>query len=140
MDFDLVIGACAWSASALDAFWRRWASTPAQRCLIPTSRFAEAAGEKGRMTETWLSVKDQLVFAWAGLWRTSDEWGDCYTGVMTSACSELLHIHDRSPVIIERHEWQTWLNQPLPSLYQFDKPLPAKRMVVDATDKLWAAR
>jgi putative SOS response-associated peptidase YedK len=124
----------------MGAFWRRWASVPAQRCLIPATRFAEAVGEKGRMTETWLSVKDQPIFAWAGLWRTSDEWGDCYTGVMTSACSELLHIHDRSPVIIEPHEWGKWLNYDLLSLKQFDKPLPALRMAVEATGELWVKR
>ena len=54
----------------LESFWRRWASSPSQRCLIPTTRFAEAVGEKCRMTETWLQVKDQLNFAWARLWRT----------------------------------------------------------------------
>jgi putative SOS response-associated peptidase YedK len=124
----------------LETFWRRWASAPAQRCLIPTTRFAEAVSEKGRMTETWLSVKDQSIFAWAGFWRTSDEWGDCYAGVMTSACSELLHIHDRSPVIIERHEWRQWLTMDLLSLKQFDKPLPAQRMTVNATAELWGRK
>ena len=27
----------------LDTFWRRWANDPAQRCLIPTARFAADA-------------------------------------------------------------------------------------------------
>ncbi len=89
------------------------------------------------MTETWLSVRDQPLFAWAGLWSTSGEWGDCYTGVMTSACSELAHVHDRSPVILERHQWHQWLTLPLPGLYQFDRPYPAERMAIDATQKLW---
>jgi len=101
------------------------------------ARFAEAVGEKGRMTETWLSVKDQPIFAWAGLWTNSDEWGSVYTGVMTEACLELEHIHDRSPVILDPQDWDTWLNAPLADLYQFDRPLPVERMVVNATDKLW---
>lgn len=124
----------------LGAFWRRWATAPHQRCLIPATRFAEAVGAKGRMTETWLSVKDMPIFAWAGLWSASAEWGDCFTGVMTSACSELEHIHDRSPVILEPHQWQQWLTLQLPALYQFDRPFPAKRMEVDETEELWFRR
>lgn len=50
----------------LGAFWKRWAVEPKHRCLIPTSRFAEAVGPKGKMTETWLSLTDQPIFAWAG--------------------------------------------------------------------------
>lgn len=57
------------------------------------------------MTETWLSVKDQLIFAWVGLWRDSPEWGTCYTGVMTDNAPELIDIHDRSPVIIDPEHW-----------------------------------
>src|SRR5690349_2087453 len=49
-------------------FWRWTAEKPSQRCLIPTTRFAEAIGEPGRMTEAWLSLPEQPVFAWAGLW------------------------------------------------------------------------
>ena len=124
----------------LGTFWRRWAHDPAQRCLIPAARYAEAVGEKGRMTETWLSAKDEPIFAWAGLWRPSDEWGDCYTGVMTGNAPELAHIHDRSPVILESAQWEAWLTLPLPSLYQFDRPYPAGRVTVEATTKLWASR
>lgn len=121
----------------LDSFWRRWAERPAYRCLIPTKRYAEAVGEKGKMTETWLSVNDEPVFAWAGLWSMSEVWGDCYTGVMTDNAPELEYIHDRSPVILERDEWQTWLCAPLKDLYQFDRPYPATRMMVEATENLW---
>jgi len=84
----------------LGAFWKRWAVLPELRCLIPASRYAEAVGTPGKMTETWLSVKGTPIFAWAGLWRTSEEWGEVYTGVMTENAPELEHIHDRSPVIL----------------------------------------
>lgn len=122
----------------LGAFWKRWASQPEHRCLIPTSRYAEAVGTPGRMTETWLSLKDEPLFAWAGLWRASDEWGDCYTGVMTGNAPELEHIHDRSPVILLPDQWQTWLTAPLSDLYQFDQPFPADAVKVEVTSDLWA--
>lgn len=118
-------------------FWRRWAADPAQRCLIPVSAYAEAVGERGRMTRTWLSVADRPTFAWAGLWRPTDEWGDCYTGVMTDNVPELAEIHDRSPVILDPEDWQTWLTAPLADLARFDRPLPAARTVVEATGELW---
>lgn len=121
----------------LGSFWKRWAAEPGQRCLIPTARFAEAVGEKGHMTETWLSVKDQPIFAWAGLWTQSDEWGPVYTGVMTDNAPELADIHDRSPVILDPQDWNTWLTAPLKDLYQFDRPYPAERMIVEATDAPW---
>ena len=122
----------------LGAFWKRWAALPEHRCLIPTSRYAEAVGTPGRMTETWLSVRGEPIFAWAGLWRTSDEWGDCYTGAMTENAPELEHIHDRSPVILRADPWKTWLTAPLAELYAFDKPYPADAMTVEATANLWA--
>ncbi|MBA4092422.1 MAG: hypothetical protein C0494_17770 [Sphingobium sp.] len=124
----------------LGTFWKRWAVDPRNRCLIPTARFAEAVGERGRMTETWLSVKDQPTFAWAGLWTDSIEWGAVYTGVMTDACNELEYIHDRCPVILDPEDWDAWLNAPLPDLYRFNRPLPVERMIVEATEKPWFQR
>jgi putative SOS response-associated peptidase YedK len=124
----------------LRTFWKRWASQPWNRCLIPTARFAEAVGERGQMTETWLSVRDQPIFAWAGLWAKTDAWGLCYTGVMTDCAIELAHIHDRSPVILDPSEWDTWLTAPIEDLQQFDRCYPAGRMAVDETSKLWGQR
>ncbi|WP_375194872.1 SOS response-associated peptidase [Sphingobium sp.] len=121
----------------LGSYWKRWAVDPRNRCLIPTARYAEAVGEAGRMTETWLSVKDQPIFAWAGLWSNSDEWGAVYTGVMTDNAPELIDIHDRSPVILDPQEWDIWLHAPLEELYQFDRPYPADRMIVEHTANPW---
>jgi putative SOS response-associated peptidase YedK len=121
----------------LGSYWKRWATNPRNRCLIPTARYAEAVGEMGRMTETWLSVKDQPIFAWAGLWDNSAEWGGVYTGVMTGNAPELIDIHDRSPVILDPKDWDTWLHAPLDDLYQFDRPYPADRMIVQHTDAPW---
>lgn len=121
----------------LGSYWKRWATDPRNRCLIPTARYAEAVGEGGRMTETWLSVRDQPIFAWAGLWSVSDEWGAVYTGVMTDNAPELAAIHDRSPVIIDPDHWDTWLHAPLEELYQFDRPYPAERIIVQPTSAPW---
>lgn len=121
----------------LNSTWRNWAARPEQRCLIPTERYAEAVGEPGNMTTTWLSLKSQPVFAWAGLWRNSEEWGPVFTGVMSDNAPELSDIHDRSPVILAPEDWQTWLTGPFEDLYQFDRPWPAEDVHVERTRVLW---
>ena len=89
------------------------------------------------MTTTWLSLKSTPIFAWAGLWDESREWGTVYTGVMTANCAELAGIHDRSPVIIAPEDWEAWLTAPLSDLARFDRPWPGADVRVDATPILW---
>jgi len=121
----------------LKGFWKWWASQPQYRCLIPTEKYAEAVGTPGKMTVTWLSLKSAPVFAWAGLWGNSDEWGPVFTGVMTDAAPGLEHIHDRSPVILAPEDWHKWLTAPLDDLYCFNRPWPAADVKVEATGVLW---
>jgi putative SOS response-associated peptidase YedK len=77
------------------------------------------------MKTAWLTLRSTSMFAWAGLWRESEDWGPVYTGVMTRNAPELASIHDRSPVILAREDWETWLNAPLADLQRFDRPWPA---------------
>ncbi len=121
----------------LTPFWKHWFTTPAQRCLIPFTAFAEAEGPKGSMMRTWISVSDQPIAAWAGLWRPSDEWGDCYTGVMVDATEELFDIHDRMPVILHPDEHDAWLNAPAEDAIALVRKYPAGRLVVDRTVEPW---
>ena len=124
----------------LTPFWKHWFTTPAHRCLIPFTSFAEAEGPKGKMTRTWISVADQPTAAWAGLWRPSDEWGDCYTGVMVDATEELFEIHDRMPVILHPDEHDAWLNAPAEDAIALLRKYPANRLVVDHTEVPWFKR
>ncbi|WP_333840536.1 SOS response-associated peptidase family protein [Novosphingobium sp.] len=120
----------------LGGFWKRWTG-PENRCLIPAVSYAEAVGKSGEMTSTWLSLRSAPMFAWAGLWRDSDEWGPVYTGVMTDNAPELAGIHDRSPVILAPADWEPWLQAPLNELARFDRPWPADDVTIDATRNLW---
>lgn len=124
----------------LTPFWKHWFTTPAHRCLIPFTSFAEAEGPKGKMTRTWISVADQPTAAWAGLWRPSDEWGDCYTGVMVDATKELIDIHDRMPVILHPGEHDAWLNAPAEDAIALVRKYPANRLVVDRSEVPWFKR
>lgn len=120
--------------------WREWFTNPAQRCLIPFTAFAEAVGEKGRMTRTWISVADQPLAAWAGLWRPTDEWGNAYSGVMVDATEELLDIHDRMPVILHPQDYDAWLRAPAEEAFKLVRQYPGDRLVAEHTSDPWFAR
>jgi putative SOS response-associated peptidase YedK len=81
----------------------------ARRCLIPLEAFAEAQGQAGAKTRTWFSLPGQPIFAAAGLWRSTAEWGACFTMVMTEGCVDMGGNHDRMPVILAPENHAAWL-------------------------------
>lgn len=89
-------------------FWRH--AFAHRRCLIPMTAWAEAQGPNGRMTRTWFSRSDTPLFAVAGVWRPSDEWGDCYSMVMTaSEGTDAARVHERMPVLLAAADHARWL-------------------------------
>ncbi|MFN3865025.1 MAG: SOS response-associated peptidase [Erythrobacter sp.] len=116
-------------------FWRH--SFAHRRCLIPLTAWAEAEGPKGRMTRTWLSLPDAPIFAAAGVWRPSDEWGACYAMVMTdSAGTAAAPVHERMPVLLAPQDYTGWLastpDQALALCQPWSGPLTIER-----TAELW---
>jgi putative SOS response-associated peptidase YedK len=65
-------------ADKLDSFMWRYAFAE-RRCLIPVTEFAEAEGEAGNKTRTWFALPDEPVFAVAGIWADTPEWGPAYS-------------------------------------------------------------
>jgi putative SOS response-associated peptidase YedK len=125
-------------ADKLDGFMWRY-SFQERRCLIPVTEFAEAEGEKGAKTRTWFSLPDQDVFAVAGLWRDTPEWGPAYTMVMTEACQHVAGVHDRMPVILRPDDWGDWLNGPPDAAGILCQPYPHP-MMVNRTADPWVRR
>jgi putative SOS response-associated peptidase YedK len=125
-------------ADKLDNFMWRF-SFQERRCLIPVSAFAEAEGEKGAKTRTWFTLPDQEVFAVAGLWRDTPEWGPAYSMVMTEACIHVADVHDRMPVILKREDWGDWLDGPPDAAGLLCRPYP-DLMVCDRTTDSWVRR
>lgn len=80
------------------------------RCLIPVTAFAEPEGPKRRMTQTWISISGNDPFVCGGVWRYCTEWGSVFSMVMTDPCPSTAGIHDRMPVILQRDDWDVWLN------------------------------
>lgn len=121
--------------------WVGFARKPQWRCLVPTTHFAEAEGPKGSMTRTWLSDRSQPIFAWAGLWRVSDEWGRVYSCVMTDANETVRAVHNRMPVILHQNEWDLWLNGSFDELLALqERDYPADLIEIERTDELWVKR
>ena len=125
-------------ADKLDGFMWRY-SFAERHCLIPVTAFAEAEGEKGAKTRTWFSLPDSELFAVAGLWRDSPEWGLVYTVVMTEACMHVTDVHDRMPVILKRSDWADWLDGAPDTAGLLCKPYP-DLMVCDRTSDAWVRR
>jgi putative SOS response-associated peptidase YedK len=92
-----------------------------RRCLVPANAFYEWSGPKGRRIKWRVVLKDEPLFALAGLWewwrdRASDAAPvHTYTIVTTDANAALAHIHDRMPVIIAPRDYARWLDPKQPA-------------------------
>ncbi len=118
-------------------FWR--ASFEKRRCLIPVSAYAEAEGPKGSKTRTWFHLPGRTLFACAGIWRPSEEWGDCFSMVISDANEQAAPIHDRMPVIVGRQDWQTYLTGSARDAFKLCQPWQGE-MTIERTEQPWVAR
>jgi len=121
--------------------WKGLASKAHWRCLIPLAAFAEAEGPKGAKTRTWFNVKGQPMFAAAGLWRVSDEWGPVYSMVMTDCNEAIRPIHDRMPVLLMPDDYATWLHGDFETAVSFQRRcFPDELIEMTRTADLWVKR
>ena len=121
--------------------WIGLARKPEWRCLIPVTSFAEAEGPKGSKTRTWFGVRDQPLFAWAGLWRKSVEWGDVYAGVMTDCNEAIRPVHNRMPVLLHPEDHDQWLHGSFEDIAALqDRCFPDELITMERTADLWVKR
>ena len=125
-------------ADKLDSYMWRY-SFEERRCLIPLTAWAEAEGQRGAMTRTWLAVPDVEAFAVAGIWRDSDEWGGCYSMVMTDAAGEAAKVHSRMPVILSADRYQEWQHGTVDKARALCRPWEGP-VRIDRTREPWARR
>lgn len=125
-------------ADKLDSFMWRY-SFAERRCLIPMTEFAEAEGEKGAKTRTWFTLPGHRLFACAGIWRDTPEWGPAYSMVMTEACIHVADVHDRMPVILRREDWGDWLDGATDAAELLCRPYPDLMVKVRTADP-WVRR
>jgi putative SOS response-associated peptidase YedK len=102
-----------------------------RRCIVPATGFFEWQGEPGRKQPFAITVPDQPLFAFAGLWErwkpASGEPVETFTIVTTDANEAVARIHDRMPVILPVDAIDTWLTGPpeqaLALLKPYERPV-----------------
>jgi putative SOS response-associated peptidase YedK len=86
-----------------------------RRCLVPASGFYEWQKLPGRKQPYYIGVKDQPLFAFAGLYDEVDQGGSAavasYAVITTRANDVLAPIHDRMPVILRPDDEWVWLSK-----------------------------
>jgi putative SOS response-associated peptidase YedK len=117
------------------AFWHQ--SFEKRRCLIPVSAWAEAEGEKGRMTQTWYSLQNDNIIAVAGVWRPTQEWSDAYSMVMVDGSLKMPDVHDRMPLILHHEDWSRWTDGSPQDAFALCQTW-ADALEVDRTSEPWA--
>lgn len=88
-----------------------------RRCLIPANGFYEwRRGADGSRQPFFVHRADGDPMAMAGVWASWRDPADrerrhlsCAV-ITTSASPAIAHIHDRMPVVLERDDWDTWLD------------------------------
>jgi len=85
-----------------------------RRCLVPVNAFFEWSGEKGQRVKWRIGLRDEPLFALAGLWewwqdRASGEGVASYTVVTCAANAAIAPLHDRMPVILRETDYARWL-------------------------------
>lgn len=106
-----------------------------RRCLIPADGFYEWRAGPHSKQPYYISLKDNDLFAFAGLWErweggTSEVIESC--AIIVTAANELIQpIHDRMPVILEPEDYALWLNNEsfdAARLNALLQPYPAEQM------------
>src|SRR5690606_10699784 len=84
-----------------------------RRCLIPADGFFEWQKQDKNKVPMFIHMKDQSVFAFAGLWEVwhSPEGDEIRTAtILTTEPNDLMaNIHNRMPVILPRDAYEIWL-------------------------------
>ncbi|WP_395396505.1 SOS response-associated peptidase family protein (plasmid) [Novosphingobium sp. BL-8A] len=118
-------------------FWRT--SFQRRRCLIPVTAWAEPAGQKSRMTRTWFSLPGEEVFAIAGIWCNSPEWGHVYSMLTVPGHEQMEPLNDRMPVILRCEEWQIWTDGTPTAAHELCR-IWEGLLEVEPTDEPWSDR
>jgi putative SOS response-associated peptidase YedK len=86
-----------------------------RRCLVPADGYYEWKPEGTGKQPYYLVDREGHPLAMAGLyehWKTPEGgWLSTCTVITTSAPDDLGEIHDRTPLLVPRERWGTWLDR-----------------------------
>jgi putative SOS response-associated peptidase YedK len=85
-----------------------------RRCLVPASGFYEWKKDGGKKTPFYIRLRDEPVFAFAGLydvWHTPLGEGYATYTIITTGPNDLVSpIHNRMPAILRREDEDQWVS------------------------------
>lgn len=110
-----------------------------RRCLVPADGFYEWQGAKPPKQPYLIRMKDDGVFAFAGLWERwrpdpDSEPVDTYTIITTTPNAVAERVHNRMPVILKPEDYARWLDKDVSGEGVADLlgPYPAEGMIATA--------
>ncbi|MFZ0695179.1 MAG: SOS response-associated peptidase, partial [Alphaproteobacteria bacterium] len=88
-----------------------------RRCLVPADGFYEWQKVGSRKQPYRITMKDDGLFAFAGLWERWERDGviESFTIIVTEANELMKPIHDRMPVILDPADYAAWLDTKTPA-------------------------
>ncbi|WP_374471193.1 SOS response-associated peptidase [Phenylobacterium sp.] len=105
--FNCRVETCQTASTFKGAFQKR-------RCIVPASAWFDWTGQPGAKVKHRFARADGRAIWFAGLWdrcATPDAGEVTSFAIMTGpSAGWLSEYHDRAPVILEQHEWATWLD------------------------------
>lgn len=107
--------------------WIPSLKTPAQRCIVPFTWFAEphpdgGKGDDGKPRQMWFALQDQPIGFFAGLWRPTGR-GEAYAFVTTSPNDFVRPWHEKAmPAILPPAAFTTWLDGSLEEAMELVQP------------------
>jgi len=142
MSWDVLGGQAAWPMTNVRNLalpqWKRLASDPAKRCLIPLTEFCEWApepvdlgdGKKPIKGEMWFACADQPLFAVAGFWQQTAA-GAGFAMVTCDPNELVAPIHPKAMItVLHSEDHDRWLTGSYEDAVALQRPYPADRMTV----------
>jgi putative SOS response-associated peptidase YedK len=111
-------------------FWKGALKNPDRRCLVPVTDFCEWSGEKGSKREHWFSLPSSPLFAFAGVWRPTEE-GRAFAFLTCEPNPLVAPIHPKAmPVVLHPEDYENWLDADVADACSLAQPFPSQLMHV----------
>lgn len=122
------------NARELDkSLWKASVANPAQRCLVPFSRFSEP---KAKADQTgpddrnwWFDLPASPIGVFAGIWKDDPRFGRVYSFITTAPNPLIEPVHSKAmPAILHEEDFDRWLSEPWPAAQSLITAHPSQLM------------